>query len=163
MTVKLSVCLTHYNRPHLLGRTLESLARQTRPPDEVFVRDDASPRDPTDVARSFAGRFRHFVYHRNPANLGMPGNLNAVIGQATGDLVANLHDADVFHPTLLEKWEQALHRQPRAGLVFCGLEEPGSRAGPRSRSSTISPPASTATPSSSARSWVRRGRRSGAR
>jgi glycosyltransferase involved in cell wall biosynthesis len=49
----------------------------------------------------------------------MPGNLNAVISQATGDYIANLHDADIYHPTLLEKWSAALDAHPTAGLVFC--------------------------------------------
>lgn len=122
---RLSVCLTHYNRPAKLAATLESLAAQTRPPDEIFLRDDCSPNDPTEVARRFAGRFPHFVYHRNERNLNMPANLNAVIGQATGDLVANLHDADTFDPTLLEKWERALTAHPTAGLVFCGVDARG--------------------------------------
>ena len=98
---RISVCLTHYNRPDKLGATLESLALQTRVPDEVFVWDDCSPNDPTYVIEEWKARFPHFVYHRNDVNLGMPGNLNAVIAQATGDYVANLHDADVFAPTLL--------------------------------------------------------------
>lgn len=119
MKPRISVCLTHYNRPEKLGATLASLAAQTRVPDEVFVWDDCSPKDPTAVAREWAGRFPHFVYHRNATNLGMPGNLNAVVSQATGDLVANLHDADIFAPTLLEKWADALERHPEAVLVFC--------------------------------------------
>ena len=120
--MKLSVCLTHYNRPHLLAATLESLARQTRLPDEVLVWDDCSPNDPTEVAKNYAGRFPKFIYHRNARNLGMPGNLNAVLACTTGELIANLHDADEYHPTLLQKWEEALLRHPRAGLVFCGLD-----------------------------------------
>jgi glycosyltransferase involved in cell wall biosynthesis len=116
---RISVCLTHYNRPDKLGATLESLAQQTRVPDEVFVWDDCSPTDPTDVIEEWKARFPHFVYHRNDVNLGMPGNLNAVIAQATGDYVANLHDADVFDSTLLEKWANALDENPNAGLVFC--------------------------------------------
>lgn len=119
---RVSVCITHYNRPDKLAATLESLARQTRQPDEVFLWDDHSPRDPTEVALSFKNRFRHFVYHRNEQNLRMPGNLNAVVAQATGDFVANLHDADEFHPRLLEKWEAALVKNSTAGLVFCGLD-----------------------------------------
>ena len=116
---KISVCITHYNRPHTLARTLESLARQTRVPDEVFLWDDCSPRDPSEVVREWADRFPHFVYHRNAQNLNMPGNLNEVIAQATGDYVANLHDADIYDPCLLEKWSAALDRYPEAGLVFC--------------------------------------------
>jgi glycosyltransferase involved in cell wall biosynthesis len=120
---KLSVCLTHYNRPEKLAATLESLANQTRMPDEVLVWDDCSPKDPTSVALQFSHRFPSFRYQRNPVNLGMPGNLNAVIREATGDLIANLHDADIFHPTLLEKWEKRILQDDAIGLVFCGLEE----------------------------------------
>jgi glycosyltransferase involved in cell wall biosynthesis len=116
---RISVCITHYNRPEKLGATLASLAAQTRQPDEIFLWDDCSPNDPTPVVREWHGRFRHFVYHRNETNLGMPGNLNAVISQATGDYIANLHDADIYHPTLLEKWSAALDAHPTAGLVFC--------------------------------------------
>jgi glycosyltransferase involved in cell wall biosynthesis len=119
---RLSVCLTHYDRPDRLAATLESLARQTLVPDEVFVWDDCSPRDPGAVVESFRSRFPRFSYHRNARNLGMPGNLNAVLAQARGDYVANLHDADLFHPQLLEKWTRALDAHPSAGLVFCGLD-----------------------------------------
>ena len=119
---RVSVCLTHYNRPEKLAATLESLAAQSRAPDEVFVQDDCSPKDPTEVARAFQGRFKHFVYERNEENLGMPGNLNKVIRKATGDFVANLHDADEFHPRLIERWIEMLSRHPSAGLAFCGYD-----------------------------------------
>ncbi|MFB3854691.1 MAG: glycosyltransferase family 2 protein [Vicinamibacterales bacterium] len=120
--MKLSVSLTAYGRTHLLARTLESLARQTRPPDELIVSDDCSPEDPTVIAETFRPRFARFRYNRNTRNLSMPANLNLAVGMAGGEYVANLHDADVFHPRLLEKWEQALDRHPRAGFVFCGIE-----------------------------------------
>lgn len=121
---RISVCLTHYNRPEKLGATLESLSRQTRMPDEIFVWDDCSPNDPTEVVRTWTDRFPHFVYHRNKQNLNMPANLNAVISQATGDYIANLHDADEFDPQLIELWADALEKYPSAGMVFCGLESP---------------------------------------
>lgn len=119
---KLSVCITHFGRGHLLGRTLESLACQTRLPDEVLVWDDHSPEDPHSIVSRFQSRFPRLIYHRNPVNLGMPGNLNAVIAAAGGDLIANLHDADEFDPRLLELWERALLEHPSAGLVFCRLD-----------------------------------------
>ena len=118
--MKISVCITHYNRADKLAPTLESLANQTLVPDEVFVWDDTSPVDPAPVVESFQGRFPRLVYHRNSSNLGMPGNLNAVLSQASGDYVANLHDADIFDPMLLEKWAKALDDHPSAGMVFCG-------------------------------------------
>ena len=118
----ISVCLTHYNRPNKLAATVESLARQTRVPDEVLLWDDHSLRDPTEIALSFRNRFPKFIFHRNTHNLNMPGNLNAVLAGASCDYVANLHDADIFRPDLIEKWAAALDRHDSAGFVFCGLD-----------------------------------------
>jgi len=115
----ISVCLTHYDRSDKLRATLASLAEQTRQPDEVLVWDDRSPGDPAAIVRAFQDRFPRLIYHRNERNLGMPGNLNEVVAQASGDYVANLHDADVFHPRLLERWSSALDLYPTAGFVFC--------------------------------------------
>ena len=122
MKIKVSVCITSYNRPQKLYRTLESLSIQTRQPDEVIVSDDCSPNDVTEVIRRWQGRFANFIYNRNSRNLGMPGNLNLVISMARGKYIANLHDADEFDPTLLEKWERALDDHPSAGFVFCGVK-----------------------------------------
>jgi glycosyltransferase involved in cell wall biosynthesis len=115
----ISVCLTHFDRPDKLRASLESLAEQTFPPDEVLVWDDCSSRDPAAIVHAFQHRFSRLIYHRNERNLGMPGNLNAVVAQASGDYIANLHDADVFHPRLLERWRSALEAYPTAGFVFC--------------------------------------------
>lgn len=117
--MRLSVCLTHFDRVDRLGATLESLAAQTVRPDEVLVWDDASPGDPAAVVATFRGAFPRLVFHRNPRNLGMPGNLNAVLAEARGRYIANLHDADRFHPTLLERWAGALDANPTAGFAFC--------------------------------------------
>ena len=118
---RLSVCVTTYNRAPLLNRTLASLAAQTRHPDEIIVSDDCSSDETASVAEKWRPAFRKFIYRRNATNLYMPGNLNACITEATGDYIANLHDADVFDTTLLQKWEAALDRYPSAGFVFCGV------------------------------------------
>ncbi|MDQ3814797.1 MAG: glycosyltransferase family 2 protein [Armatimonadota bacterium] len=121
MSIKLSVCITAYNRTALLDRTLQCLADQTRQPDEVIVSDDCSPDDPIQMIEKWRGRFPRFVYNRNERNLHMPGNLNVAVGLATGEYIANLHDADELDPTLLEKWEYALDAYPGAGFVFCDM------------------------------------------
>jgi glycosyltransferase involved in cell wall biosynthesis len=121
MTVKVSVCVLAYNRPHGLEQTLASLAAQTRLPDEVVVSDDCSTNDTKSVALQWVGRLPGFQYVRNSVNLGMPGNLNVAIRRTVGSYVANLHDADTFAPTLLERWESALDANPSAGFVFSGV------------------------------------------
>ena len=48
----------------------------------------------------------------------MPGNLNNGIQAARRELIATLHDGDIYAPTLIEKWRAALLRFPSAGFVF---------------------------------------------
>jgi len=121
MSIKLSVCITAYNRTALLDRTLQCLANQTRLPDEVIVSDDCSPDDPARVIEKWRPRFRHFHYNRNQRNLNMPGNLNVAVGLTSGEYVLNLHDADELDPTMLEKWERAMDTYPSAGFAFSDM------------------------------------------
>ncbi|HEY3350323.1 MAG TPA: glycosyltransferase family A protein [Thermoanaerobaculia bacterium] len=121
MSPKISVVVTTFRRARLLGRTLESIAAQTRQPDELIVSDDCSPDDTAHVVETWRKTFPGLVYIRNEKNLNMPGNLNKAVAAASGMYIANLHDGDTYAPTLLEKWESALDRHPSAGLVFCGL------------------------------------------
>lgn len=121
MSLKLSVVLTTYRRAEVLDRTFASLVAQTRLPDEVVVSDDCSPDDTPRVVERWRGRFPHFVSRRNEKNLNMPGNLNAAIAASSGTYIANLHDGDTYHPSMLEKWERSLDEHPTAGLAFCGL------------------------------------------
>jgi glycosyltransferase involved in cell wall biosynthesis len=118
--VKLSVCITTYKRAKLLNNTLISLAAQTRLPDELIISDDCSPDSTPEVVEKWSKTFKNLRYNRNTNNLNMPGNLNAAISLATGEYVANLHDADEFAPSLLEDWEKALDKYSSAGFVFCG-------------------------------------------
>jgi len=128
--VKLSVVVTTFNRARQLDYTLDSLFHQTRQPDELIVSDDCSPDGTPEVAARWGSRFQNYIYSRNERNLYMPGNLNVAIARARGTYIANLHDADAFDSTLLEKWEQALDSHPTAGLAFCGgcsaSDNPGS-------------------------------------
>jgi glycosyltransferase involved in cell wall biosynthesis len=121
MTTRLSVCITTYNRAALLDSTLASLSSQTRQLDELIISDDCSPDNTAQVVEKWRTRFPQLLYNKNPRNFYMPGNLNAAVRMATGEYVANLHDADEFAPTLLEDWEKALDNHLSAGFVFCGV------------------------------------------
>lgn len=119
--MKLSVCITTYNRAKELDITLDSLYHQTRLPDELIISDDCSPDNTQEIVEKWRKVFPALIYNRNKTNLYMPGNLNAALNLAGGEYIANLHDADTFDPTLLEKWERALDQYPSAGFVFSGI------------------------------------------
>jgi glycosyltransferase involved in cell wall biosynthesis len=101
-----------------LPRTLDTILNQTFTNFELLICDDASPDGTAAVCEAYAARDARIRYFRNQQNLGMPGNLNAGLQRVRCELVANLHDGDIYHPELLEKWRNALLEYPSAGFVF---------------------------------------------
>ena len=118
MRPKVSVVLTTYNRDSILASTIEGILGQTYGDFELIISDDCSSDNTQDIARKYEDYDRRIRYRRNERNLRMPGNLNAGIRVATGECIANLHDGDIYHPTLLQKWVTALDACPKAGFVF---------------------------------------------
>jgi len=113
-----SVVLTTYNRAQVLGETLRGLLGQTFRDFELLVCDDASEDGTGEVVREFARCDPRVSYLGTGSHLGMPGNLNRGIRAAVGEYIANLHDGDIYAPTLLESWKAILDRYPSAGFVF---------------------------------------------
>lgn len=117
---EVSICLTTYNRAHVLGATIESILAQTFADFELIISDDNSPDGTRALCESYAAKDARIRYYRNEQNLKMPGNLNHAISKATGRYVANLHDGDIYQPDLIRKWKEALDRYPEALFVFNG-------------------------------------------
>lgn len=120
MTV--SVVVPAYQAAAFIGRTLASVAAQTRPPDEVVVVDDGSPDDTAAAARAAAGGPCPVRVIRLPANSGGPaGPLNVGIEAARGDWIATLDHDDAFPPAKLAALVPLLAAHPGLGLVFGDL------------------------------------------
>jgi glycosyltransferase involved in cell wall biosynthesis len=115
---KVSVVLTTYNRASVLPQTVESILSQTYSEFELLICDDASQDDTECICRDYQRRDRRVRYRAGQQNVGMPGNLNAGIAASSGAYIANLHDGDLYEPTLLARWTAALDAFPQAGFVF---------------------------------------------
>jgi len=113
-----SIVLVTYNREIFLPRTIDSILAQSYPHFELLICDDASTDGTRRICEDYALRDSRIRYIRNPVNLAMPGNLNNGIRLARNELIGNLHDGDLYDPTLVEKWRAALLRFPSAGFVF---------------------------------------------
>jgi glycosyltransferase involved in cell wall biosynthesis len=113
-----SICLVTFNRATLLPKTLDSLLAQTFSDYELIISDDCSTDDTERVCQEYARLDKRIRYIRQARNLGMPGNLNAVLRAGRGKYLANLHDGDVYRADLIEKWYTALESYPTAGFVF---------------------------------------------
>ena len=117
--LRLSVALCTYNGAEFLREQLDSIASQTRHPDEVVVRDDGSVDGTVGVLEEFAAE-APFPVRLLPSgvNLGYVKNFEAVIAACTGDLIALSDQDDVWLPHKLATLEKALGSDERALLAF---------------------------------------------
>jgi glycosyltransferase involved in cell wall biosynthesis len=95
----ISVAMTTYNGARFLGAQLESLANQTRPPDELVIGDDGS----TDMTLEIIEEFRkHSPFavrvQRNETNLGYARNFLVTAQRCCGDWIAFCDQDDVWLP-----------------------------------------------------------------
>jgi glycosyltransferase involved in cell wall biosynthesis len=112
-----------YNGARFLRAQLDSIAGQTRRPDELVVCDDGSTDGTLAILEGFAAGAPFPVrIHRNPAQLGTPKNFERAIGLASGEIIALADQDDVWYPPKLQRLEQALARSERIGLVFSDAE-----------------------------------------
>jgi len=108
--MKISVLIPAYNEEKLLGKTLNAVTHQTRPPDEIIVLDAQS----TDATAKIAESYRVTVLplERKTISYSRQQGLLA----AHSEVVAFV-DADVVpHPDWLERIEHALTIKPIVGI-----------------------------------------------
>lgn len=119
MPAKLSVAICTYNGGRYLAEQLESVAAQTRAPDELVVCDDCSTDDTRAVVEAFAERASFPVRLLvNEQNLGSTRNFERAIASCAGDLIALGDQDDIWLPQKLERLERELEGKPDVGLAF---------------------------------------------
>lgn len=115
---RISVAMATCNGERFLAEQLQSIALQTRPPDEVVLSDDASSDNTVAVARDFA-RSAPFDVRilRTNERVGHPDNFFRAMKACTGDLIALADQDDVWHREKLTRCEMAYATTPDALLV----------------------------------------------
>jgi glycosyltransferase involved in cell wall biosynthesis len=108
-----------YQRAHVIGESIASLLAQRFGDFELIVQDDGSPDDTGRVVAAIGDpRIR---YHRNPINLGMPGNLNEGIRGTRGTYVLVCHDHDLYAPELVGEMLALLEAEPDVVYVHSAV------------------------------------------
>jgi glycosyltransferase involved in cell wall biosynthesis len=116
---KVSVLILTCNRPHLIGRAIESVIRQEYQDWEIVIVHDGPNELTTTVAREWQGRDRRIRYfHRQtPGNIAEATNFG--IARARGEYMAILDDDDYWAaPDKLARQVAFLNEQ--AEYVACG-------------------------------------------
>lgn len=110
----ISVVIPTYNSAAVIRLTLDSVLRQTVPPNEILVLDDGSTDDTVSILESFAPK----VSVIRQSNRGVAAARNELSRLATGDLIAFLDHDDLWHPRYLEVQSGQFARHPQAAAFF---------------------------------------------
>jgi len=118
-TVTVSVAVCTKDRPEKLERLLESLMRQTAPPFEVLVIDNAPSDERTHqlVTQSFPA----FRYVREPVP-GLDFARNRALREARGTAVAYIDDDAVAAPDWAEATREVFAESPRIAMCMGRVE-----------------------------------------
>ena len=107
-----------FNGERHITKALDSLARQSRPPDRVVVLDDGSTDCTREIVTSFKGL--HCEYRRNERNLGLFGKHNRALELAAEtDYLHFLHQDDVLSPDFCARTSQQLSSVTGRGMAWC--------------------------------------------
>lgn len=123
MTNTFSVAMCTYNGSRYLSAQLESIATQTRLPNELVVCDDGSSDDTVDILKRFSTTAPFPVrIEVNQINLGSTKNFEKAIGLCTSELIALADQDDVWLDRKLEAMEREFQSKPQVGIVFSDAE-----------------------------------------
>jgi len=112
----LSVVLPNYNHANYLGRALDALIAQERPPDEIIVIDDGSTDDSMRVIERFAAQTPSIHILVNPENRGVIPTLDRGLYEASGKYIYFAAADDYVLPGFFEVAIRRLEANPDLGL-----------------------------------------------
>ena len=114
-----SIAIPVYNGEDYLGEAIDSVAQQTRPPDEFLVFDNCS----TDRTREIASaRVGEASVRRSETNLGAVANFNRAVEDATGEYFAWLGADDRLAPGFVERTLEVLSAHPGAPACLPAIQ-----------------------------------------
>ena len=117
--LQVSVAMCTYNGAEYLRAQLDSIAAQSRLPDELVICDDCSTDQTREILEDFArtAPFRVAV-HLNDQNVGSSRNFEQAIKRCSGDVIALSDQDDIWHPDKLKWAEDQFLNDPDVSLVF---------------------------------------------
>lgn len=119
-----SICIPNYNYEQYVGITLESVIKQTMPPFEVLVTDNASTDKSVEVIKGYAEQHTNIKLKVNRTNIGFAGNLDEVGKMARGDWMIMLSSDDVVKEHALEVYRKFINLIPtHQNFAFCSAFE----------------------------------------
>lgn len=121
--MRISVAMCTYNGARFLSEQLESIAAQTRLPEELVICDDRSTDKSVEVIKAFLPRAPFTVrLDINDNNRGSTKNFEKAIRLCQGEIIALADQDDVWCPHKLASIERAFYRGLNVAAVFSDAE-----------------------------------------
>ena len=116
---RISVALCTYNGARYLTEQLESILRQSQPPDEIIICDDRSTDDTIAIIDSFIKEYPGVIHlFINEETLHVKKNFEKAIRLCTGDLIFLSDQDDIWEPGKAEKVMTYFSEHPDTDVVF---------------------------------------------
>lgn len=112
-----TICVPTRNRAALLRTALPTILRQDYPRLEFLLSDNCSSDDTESVCRAIAAGDSRVRYVRHTTDIGLYGNHNFCLDQASGEYVALWHDDDEHDRSLISRFVAFMTAHPSAGVV----------------------------------------------
>lgn len=113
---RISFAIPYYRGRSYLREAIESVLAQTVDAWELVVVDDRGPEPAHDLVAEYADPRVRYV--RNETNLGLAGNWNECVRQASAPLVTVLHGDDRLLPEYAERVLAAADAHPDVAALF---------------------------------------------
>lgn len=121
MSTEVAAIIPVYNSANYLRHTLDSLAKQTRPPDRVIVIDAYSTDNTCDLVRNYQPIQCNLI--QNEKNLELFPNMNRSLEFASQTHYLHLlHADDLVHPSFLHNLVPILEKEPRLSFSYSNYE-----------------------------------------
>jgi len=132
-----SVGIPTFNQADFLELTIESLLRQTRPPDEIVVSDHFSTDRTPEILRKYSGRL---TVVRPPPGSNLTDQYNFTLASQGGDWITLLSSDDIARPRFSEVLMRGAASRADAVLVRAGWENIDERGEPLGANYLLSVP-----------------------
>ncbi len=124
-----TVIIASYNYGRFLVEAIESVLRQTIPPDEILITDDCSSDDTWEIAESYREKFPNLIRtNKNSENLGIVRHFNHAVDQTTGDYICILGADNRLRSDYLERTSEILDSDSGIGIAYTDFALFGPRA-----------------------------------
>lgn len=124
--MKVSVLINNYNYAQFISEAIESVAKQTRLPDELIVVDDGSTDNSLEVIQE---AIKDLPYAKliSTENQGQLSAVNEGFKASTGDILFFLDSDDCYKENHIERCLQLLEEKPHIDFVYTSLQYIGDK------------------------------------